>query len=78
MGLDRAKFPYNQKVLRMNTFDVCGPEDKEKIVTEIFNEARRSIADLFKCIKTYKFLEDANIEPPKFIYHEKDYYNSGE
>ena len=78
MGLDRSKFPYDQTSLRMNTFYICGSEDKEKIVSEIFNEAKRFIVDRFRDIKKYNFLEDANIEPPKFIYNEKDYYNSGE
>ena len=78
IGLDRSAFPYDSTTLRIKTFDICGLEDKEKIVTEVFNEASLSIKKNFKNIKTYKFLEDANIEPPKFIYHEKDYYNSGE
>lgn len=77
MGLDRSKFPYDQVDLRKNTFDICGPEDKERIVSEIFNEAKRAIIDRFRDIKKYDFLKDANIEPPKFIYNEKDYYNTG-
>lgn len=76
IGLDRSKFPYDKESLRKNTFDICGPEDKEKIVSEIFDEAKRSIIDRFLDIKKYNFLEDANLEPPKFIYNEKDYYNS--
>ena len=54
MGLDRAKFPYSKEALRMNTFDVCCPEDKEKIVSEIFNEVSLSIKNEFKNIKIYK------------------------
>lgn len=77
MGLDRYKFPCDQEDLRMITFDICGPEDKEKIVSEIFNEAKRSIIDRFRDIKKYDFLKDTNIEPPKFIYNEKDYYDPG-
>lgn len=77
LGLETRGFPYTVEILRQRTFDICGPEDKEKIVTEIFNEASKSIRSRFDDIKINIFLKNAILEPPKFIYNEKDYYDPG-
>lgn len=77
IGLERGKFPYDNVTLRHKTFNICGLEDKENIVKEIFEEAYISIKSSFGIIKSYPFLKDAILEPPKFIYNEKDYYNPG-
>lgn len=77
LGLETKGFPYTNTTLMIKTFDICCPEDKEKIVTEIFDEASENIKTIFNNIKFRPFLKDANLEPPKFIYNEKDYYNPG-
>lgn len=78
IGLERGKFPYDNVTLRHKTFNICGLEDKENIVKEIFEEAYISIKSSFGIIKSYPFLKDAILESPKFIYNEKNYYNTGE
>lgn len=79
IDLDPSGFNYSIDDLRAKTFKHCGEEDRELIVSEIFNSFSEDFRKQVYFIKDrYQFLKDCQIEVPKFIYNEKDYYNSGE
>lgn len=65
--------------MRHKTFDICGPDDQEKIVREIMGIAKEYYNNAVSKIQSYQFLkETTDIINPKFIYNEKDYFDRGE
>lgn len=77
MSLNKKDLRCDKETLREKLFNICGDEDKEKILTEITQEAYSTYQAAIRNIKRYSFLKDSvDIINPKVIYNEKDYFDT--
>lgn len=77
MSLNKKDLRCDKETLREKLFNICGDEDKEKILTEITQEAYSIYQAAIRNIKRYSFLKDSvDIINLKVIYNEKDYFDT--